>query len=109
MSRDRLKQIALGLGVLIFLWGAVEIFRGDFDQPTGDFRIPAVIAETTDSIVLRRAADTMVLVNHAGRGWTVNCRESLWRFHIGVRLHHGISSTTESSPICTELPMSCGS
>ncbi len=72
MSRDRLKQIALGLGVLIFLWGAVEIFRGDFDQPTRDFRIPAVTAETTDSIAFRRAADTMVLVNHAGRGWTVN-------------------------------------
>jgi hypothetical protein len=71
MSRERLKQIAIALGVLIFLWGAVEIFRGDFDRPEQGFRMPVVTAAATDSIVFERAADTLVLVNH-GAAWTVN-------------------------------------
>ena len=72
MSRDRLVQVIMALGVVIFLWGLAEIFRGDFDQPAGDFRIPAVTAEATDSIVFQRAADTMALVNHGAAGWTAN-------------------------------------
>ena len=72
MSHDRLKQIVVALGALILLWGAVEIFRGDFDQPEQGFQLPMVTVESTDSIIFQRAADTMALVKHGDGGWTVN-------------------------------------
>jgi hypothetical protein len=72
MSRERLKQIAIALGLLIFLWGAVEIFRGDFHQPEQGFRIPIMTAEATDSIIFQRATDTLALVKQGDGGWTAN-------------------------------------
>lgn len=71
MSGDRLKQIAAALAVLIVLWGAVEIFRGGFDEATSDFRLPAVTAEEADSVVFEQTAGTVVLAK-GGEGWTVN-------------------------------------
>lgn len=72
MSRDRLKQIIVALGVLIFLWGAVEIFRGDFDEPEQGFRMPAASVVETDSVIIERATDTLALVKQGDGGWTVN-------------------------------------
>jgi hypothetical protein len=71
MSGDRLKQIVIALVVLIFLWGAVEILRGGFDEPTTDFALPAIAAEEADSVVFERAADTVILAR-VGDGWRVN-------------------------------------
>jgi hypothetical protein len=71
MSGHRLKQIAAALVVLILLWGAVEIFRGGYDEPTSDFRLPAVTADEADTVVFEHAADTVVLAKGPA-GWTVN-------------------------------------
>ena len=71
MSGDRLKQIVIALVALVFLWGAVEIFRGGFDEPTTDFALPAIAAEDADSVVFERAADTVILAR-VGDEWRVN-------------------------------------
>ena len=71
MSGHRLKQIAIALVALVFLWGLVEIFRGGFDEPTTDFAIPAIAVEDADSVIFERAADTILLVRR-GEAWTVN-------------------------------------
>ena len=71
MSADRLKQIAIALAILVFLWGAVEMLRGGFDEATTDFEIPAVAMEDADTVVFERTQDTIVLARH-GDDWTVN-------------------------------------
>ncbi len=72
MSSDRLRQIIMGLGVLIFFWGVVEIVRGGFDEAEGDFSLPALAIQDVDSIVFERAADTVTLVKQGDSAWTVN-------------------------------------
>jgi hypothetical protein len=71
MSADRLKQIVIGLVALIFLWGAVEILRGGFDEATTDFELPAVAADDADTVMFVRAADTVILAKVDG-DWRVN-------------------------------------
>ncbi|MCZ6856814.1 MAG: DUF4340 domain-containing protein [Gemmatimonadetes bacterium] len=71
MSRDRLQPIVMALGVLLLLWGVVEIFRGEFDEAAGDFQIPRVTEQDADSVVFERVADTVVLVKQEN-DWTVN-------------------------------------
>jgi hypothetical protein len=71
MSGQRLKQIAIALVALVFLWGAAELFRGGFDEATTDFELPAVAIEDADTVVFERAADTLVLAKVDG-DWRVN-------------------------------------
>ena len=72
MNSYRLKQMAIALGALFFLWGLAEIFRGGFDEPQGDFEFPVVASEIVDSIVIRRVADTITLVRRDSADWTAN-------------------------------------
>ena len=58
------------LCALVFLWGAVEIFRGGFDEPTSDFELPPVAAETADSVLFERVTDAVVLAR-VGEEWLV--------------------------------------
>ncbi len=72
MTSDRLKQVAMTVGVLLLLWVVAEILRGGFDEVVSDFELPAISVDAADSIVIRRATDTITLVKHAPEDWTVN-------------------------------------
>ena len=72
MTGDRLKQVAMALGALLLLWVVAETFRGGFDESVSDFELPAISVDAVDSIVIRRATDTITLVKSAPEEWTVN-------------------------------------
>jgi Domain of unknown function (DUF4340) len=71
MSTDRLKQLAIALAVLVFLWGAVEILRDGFDTGEEVFALGQVTPASVDSVVIERSADTVRLVKRAD-DWAVN-------------------------------------
>ncbi len=72
MTGDRLKQVAMAVGALLLLWGVAEVLRGGFDESVSDFGLPAISVDAADSIVIRRATDTITLVKSAPEDWTVN-------------------------------------
>jgi hypothetical protein len=72
MTPRQLRQVALALAALVFLWGAVEIFSSDSDELTGDFALPAVTPADVDTVRLVRPSDTLLLARHDSVTWTVN-------------------------------------
>ena len=71
MSTDRLKQLAIALGMLIVFWGAAEIFRQGFDSGSDAFALAEVEVDAIDSIVVQRTEDDIRLVRRAA-DWAVN-------------------------------------
>jgi hypothetical protein len=72
MSLDRLKQVAIALVILVFLWGAAEMLRGGLDEANGDFAIAALALEDADSVWIGRASDTIIIVKQTDTEWSVN-------------------------------------
>ncbi|HWP39249.1 MAG TPA: DUF4340 domain-containing protein [Gemmatimonadales bacterium] len=72
MTPRQLRQTAVALAVLVFLWGAVEIFSTDSDELTGDFALPSVGPADVDTVRLARPNDTLLLVKQDSMTWTVN-------------------------------------
>ncbi len=75
MSSQQLKRVALGLVVVIFLWGASHIVTRGGDEPESDIVFPALDAVDVDSIIISRPADTLILAR-TGTAWTVNGRDA---------------------------------
>jgi hypothetical protein len=72
MSAKQLQAIALGLAVLLVLWGAGELLSRGPDTTTGSLRLPALAASDVDSVVITHGADTVLLVKQSATAWTVN-------------------------------------
>jgi len=72
VTSRQLRQIAMALGVVIFLWGLAEIFTRGSDTVTGDFQLPAVTAADVDTVRLVRPEDTVVLAKRDSAHWSVN-------------------------------------
>ena len=72
MSAKNLKLIALGLAVLLLLWGGSELFSRNSDSVTAAFALPALAQADVDSISLIKGADSIVLTKQASTGWTAN-------------------------------------
>ncbi len=72
MSATHLKFIALGLAVLLLLWGGSELFSRDSDTVTAAFALPALAQADVDSVSVIKGADSIVLTKRASTGWTVN-------------------------------------
>jgi hypothetical protein len=72
MSAKQLLRIALALGVLLVLWGAVEIFSRPSDTTAARFDLPALTAQDVDTVKILRPTDTLVLVRGEADRWTVN-------------------------------------
>jgi hypothetical protein len=71
VTPKQLLRAALALVILVFLWGAVQLFRKSrADRPVG-IRMPVTSAAATDSIVIISSSDTLRVVRHP-QGWTVN-------------------------------------
>jgi Domain of unknown function (DUF4340) len=72
MSAELLKRLGLALGVLLLLWGGVELFRKDIGNGVTEFSIPAVKRQEIDSIVIRRPLGDITLVKQHDSIWSVN-------------------------------------
>ena len=72
MSAQHLKVIALGLLVLLLLWGGSELLSHGSDAVTGSLGLPVVSPDSVDTISVIKGADSIVLVKQAPSGWRVN-------------------------------------
>ena len=72
MSAKQLVGIALGVVVLLLLWGASELLSRRSDSTAGDLRLPAPAMNDVDTIAITHAADSVLLVRHSPTSWTVN-------------------------------------
>ncbi len=74
MSPKHLARLALVLGALLLLWGAASLARrGSRGLSASDrFALGAIPADSVDSIVILRTADTARLARVDSATWTVN-------------------------------------
>ena len=72
MSAKQLKLIALGLAVLLLLWGGSALFSRGSDTVTGSLTMPALQAADVDSIILGTGAEALRIAKQAPTAWTVN-------------------------------------
>jgi hypothetical protein len=72
MSAQQLKLVALGLAVLLLLWGGSELFSRGSDTVTGSLAFPPLAPADVDSIALLHGSDSVVLVKQSATAWTVN-------------------------------------
>ncbi|HKW42179.1 MAG TPA: DUF4340 domain-containing protein [Gemmatimonadales bacterium] len=72
MSAKQLKLIAIGLGVLLLLWGGSELLSRGSDSVTGTLMLPALPAGDVDTIRVVQRADSILLVKRPPAEWGVN-------------------------------------
>jgi hypothetical protein len=72
VTTRQLRQVAVALVVLVFLWGLAEVLTKGSDKLDGDFVLPAVKATDVDTVRLARPADTILLARRDSVTWTVN-------------------------------------
>src|SRR5882724_7102912 len=72
MSPTTLRRIALGLLIVLVLWGATRLLARKSDSVSGGWAVPTVSLGDADSVILERgAAGTTLLVKRQG-SWTAN-------------------------------------
>jgi hypothetical protein len=74
MTPLQLARLAMVLGALLHLWGAASLARrGSRGLSDSDrFAVPKVAADSVDSVIVTRPADTTRLVRLDAATWTVN-------------------------------------
>jgi hypothetical protein len=72
MSAKQLKAIAIGVAVLLILWGASELWSRRTDTTAAHLRLPALAAGEVDTVAITHGADTVLLVKQSPGEWTVN-------------------------------------
>lgn len=74
MTSTQLARLAMILGALLLLWGAVSLARrGSRGFSESDrFALPAIAGDSVDSVVIMRAADTVRLARRDSAVWTVD-------------------------------------
>ncbi len=72
MSAKHLKLIALGLVVLLLLWGGSELLSRGSDSVTGSLALPALSDTDVDTISVVKGTDSIVLVKQSPTAWSVN-------------------------------------
>ena len=72
MSAKHLRLIALGLVVLLFLWGGSELLSRGSDSVTGSLALPALSVKDVDTISVVKGTDSIVIVKQSPTAWSVN-------------------------------------
>jgi hypothetical protein len=74
MTPAQLARVAMVLGALLLLWGAVSLTRrGSGRMSESDrFILPPIVQDSTDSVIILRPADTTRLARRNSAAWTVN-------------------------------------
>lgn len=74
MSPTNLRWIAIGLAVLLLVWGGSELVSRGSDTVTGSLALPALSEAAVDTITLVKGSEAIVLARQSSAGWSVNGR-----------------------------------
>jgi hypothetical protein len=72
VSAKHLKVIALGLVVLLLLWGGSELLSRGSDSVTGSLALPVLSDKDVDTISVVKGTDSIVIVKQSPTAWSVN-------------------------------------
>ena len=72
MSAQQLKLIAVGLVVLLLLWGGSELLSRGSDSVTGSVQLPALSQTDVDTISVVKGTDSIVLAKQSPTAWSVS-------------------------------------
>jgi hypothetical protein len=72
MNTAQLKAIAIGVGLLVMLWGATEMLSRRSEPVAPAPRLPRLAATDVDTIAIMRGVDTVILAKQSPGKWTVN-------------------------------------
>jgi hypothetical protein len=73
MTPTQLARLAMVLGALLLLWGGASLARrGGGTSESDRFALPAIVRDSTDSVIIIRPADTTRLARRDSATWTVN-------------------------------------
>ena len=72
MSAKHLKLIAVGLVVLLLLWGGSELLSRGSDSVTGSLALPALSQTEVDTIAVVKGTDSIVLARQSPTAWSVS-------------------------------------
>lgn len=72
MSTKQLQAIAIGVAVLLILWGGSELWSRRTGAIAATPRLPALTANEVDTVAITHGADTVLLVKQSPGVWTVN-------------------------------------
>jgi hypothetical protein len=73
MTPTQLARLAMVLGALLLLWGGASLARrGGGASESDRFTLPAIVRDSTDSVIIIRPADTARLARRDSTTWTVN-------------------------------------
>jgi Domain of unknown function (DUF4340) len=99
MSPKQLARLAMVLGALLLLWGAASLARKGSRGPSAAdrFALPTISADSADSIMIVRPADTTRLVRRDSARWTVNGHPASQR--AVADLFSALADTTRTSEL----------
>jgi len=72
VSAKHLRLIALGLVVLLLLWGGSELLSRGSDSVTGSLALPALSDKDVDTVSIVKGTDSIVLAKQSPTAWNVN-------------------------------------
>jgi len=73
MTPTQLARLAMVLGALLLLWGGASLARrGGGASESDRFALPAIVRDSTDSVIIIRPTDTTRLARRDSATWTVN-------------------------------------
>src|SRR5256886_8799399 len=81
VSAKHLRLIALGLVVLLLLWGGSELLSRGSDSVTGSLALPALSDKDVDTISVVKGTDSIVIVKQSPTAWSVNGHQ-IGRAHV---------------------------
>lgn len=72
MSAKQLKLIAVGLAILLLLWGGSELLSRGSDMVTGALHLPTLAEADVDAIMMAQGTDSIALTRQSPAAWSVN-------------------------------------
>jgi len=100
MSARQLKLIAVGLVVLLLLWGGSELLSRGSDSVMGSVKLPALSQTDVDTISVVKGTDSIVLAKQSPTTWSVNGHRAA---HDAVSdLFQALADTTRAELVARE-------
>ena len=72
MTAKHLRVIAIGVVVLLILWGASERWSRPADTTPAVLRLPVSAPDDVDTVAITEGADSVLLAKQPSGAWTVN-------------------------------------
>jgi hypothetical protein len=72
MNTKQLRAIAIGLALLLALWGASEYFARGSDTTVASMRLPSLSTAQVDSVIITHRGETTLIAKQPGGSWVIN-------------------------------------